>query len=290
MYSQQVLLATVSSNNVDDGSVKKCDPWKLKRRNPMNLADVMRRDWNERAKQNAFHYIASWQKDWNVEAFLQSGEEDFQKLVVPVLRRNKMPETGRTMLELGCGAGRMTGSFASRFERVLAVDISEQMLARAKQIHADSSHIDWKLSNGTDLSGIPDGAVDFAFSYIVLQHLPQEALAFHYIQEILRVLKPGGSFLFQFNGETRPTMNWRGRLIWGLIDGLWSLQLVKLGKGIAAFYGLDPATVGRSWRGTALSEASVAEAVFGAGGQIREMIGEKSPMAWCCGFKRLCNG
>jgi len=253
----------------------------------MRLAEAMRRDWNERAKRNAFHYIASWQKDWDLQEFLKSGEDDVQRLVLPALQRNGIPDTGRVMLELGCGAGRMTGSFARRFQHVHAVDVSEEMLQRAKQIHPEPVNIDWRLSNGTDFADVPDGTVDFVFSYIVLQHLPAKSLAFRYVREILRVLRPGGAFLFQFNGDTRPTMNWRGRLAWGAIDALWSMHLVSLSKAIAALCGLDSETVGKSWRGTALAAPDVADVVRAGGGEIREMTGEKSPMAWCCGAKSV---
>jgi len=70
----------------------------------MNLTESMRRDWNDRARKNAFHYIASWRQDWDLESFLASGEEDFGKLVEPILSRCGIPSSGETMIELGCGA------------------------------------------------------------------------------------------------------------------------------------------------------------------------------------------
>jgi len=82
--------------------------------------NAMRREWDTRARKDAFHYIASWRKDWDVSAFLKSGEEDYERLVAPVLERLGFSPDGKTMLELGCGAGRMTRSFAGRFGRVLA--------------------------------------------------------------------------------------------------------------------------------------------------------------------------
>ena len=53
------------------------------------------------------------------------------------------------------------------------------------------------------------------FSYLVLQHLPTEELAITYVQEMLRVLRPGGAFLFQFNGSYKSTTNLPGRVLWG---------------------------------------------------------------------------
>ena len=45
----------------------------------------MRRDWDERAQKDAFHYVATWRKDWTRETFLESGNEEYVKLVEPVL-------------------------------------------------------------------------------------------------------------------------------------------------------------------------------------------------------------
>src|SRR5215472_17275605 len=205
----------------------------------------MRRDWDARARKNAFHYIASWRKEWDLESFLASGEDDVNRFVVPVLARCGLPATGKRMLELGCGAGRMTRSFARRFEEVYAFDISREMLSCARQIDSRETNILWLLSNGADLACVASDSMDFVFSYLVLQHLPVEALALQYIREMLCVLKPGCPFLFQFNGGFAPTMNWRGRLAWGMVDTLWSARLGVLSRAIASGMGLDPAVVGK---------------------------------------------
>ena len=33
------------------------------------MAEVMRRDWDERARKDAYFYIASWRKDWDEASF-----------------------------------------------------------------------------------------------------------------------------------------------------------------------------------------------------------------------------
>src|SRR5258708_1975476 len=162
-----------------------------------SVTKIMSRDWDARARKNAFHYIASWQKEWGLESFLASGEVDFERLVIPVLARCGLPATGKCMLELGCGAGRMTASFAKHFEHVYALDLSHEMLSRARRMHTAQKNILWLLSNGTDLSCVASESMDFVFSYLVLQHLPEEALALQYIREMLHVLWPGGVFLLQ---------------------------------------------------------------------------------------------
>ena len=249
------------------------------------VTKTMSRDWDERARKNAFHYIASWRKEWDLESFLASGDEDIERLVVPVLGRCGLVLHGKRMLELGCGVGRMTHGFARRFETVYAFDLSPEMLYRARQIHKGQNNILWLLTNGADLACILSDSMDFVFSYLVFQHLPEAALALQYIREMLRVLRPGGAFLFQFNGGFGPTMNWRGRLAWGIVDVLWSARLGVVSRAAASAMGLDPAAAGRSWRGAPIAAGTVAECVRACGGQLCEISGDSTPTAWCCGAK-----
>jgi SAM-dependent methyltransferase len=255
-----------------------------------NVTKIMSRDWDARARKNAFHYIASWRKEWDLESFIASGEEDFERLVIPSLVRCNLPTTGKRMLELGCGAGRMTPSFAKRFEQVYAFDLSREMLFRARRTHTSQKNILWLLSNGADLSCVASDSMDFVFSYLVLQHLPEEALALQYIREMVRVLRPGGVFLFQFNGGFEKTMNWRGRLAWRVVDALWATGLGMLSRTVASALGLDPALAGKSWRGASIAAGSVNECAHASSGVVREINGENTPMAWCCGVKRQLGG
>ncbi len=89
----------------------------------MKTVELMRRDWDDRARKNALFYILDSRGDWDSESFFQSGEDDYQVFVEPVLERIGFNPTGKVMLELGCGAGRMTRSFAARFNTVYALDI-----------------------------------------------------------------------------------------------------------------------------------------------------------------------
>lgn len=251
----------------------------------MRAKNAMQRDWDARAKKNALHYIASWKTDWDLTSFFKSGEDDFQRLVGSVLERCGLPSTGKTMAELGCGVGRMTGSFARRYESVLALDISPEMLVRATQLHSEKTNILWTRVGGLDLACIQSYSVDFVFSYLVLQHLPNETLAFEYVREMLRVLRPNGVFLFQFNGSRKPTMNLRGRIAWGAVNALWSANFTGLSRFTARLFGFDPSVVGKTWQGAAIETNAISEVVKSCNGEIREIIGRDTPMNWCCGSK-----
>jgi len=251
----------------------------------LKTTETMRRDWDERAKKNAYHYIASWRKEWDLNSFLSSGAEDYQRFVLPVLERCKIALSGKVMVELGCGAGRMTPNFALHYEHVIALDLSAEMLERAHQVHSGHRNILWLRASGADLACLASESADFVFSYLVLQHLPNEELVFAYVREILRILKPGGAFLFQFNGSDSPTMNLRGRVAWGIVDTLWSAKLAWLSRAVASLIGLDPAAAGKTWRGAAIAASRVGDVVQSSAGEILEMSGVNTPMTWCCGIK-----
>jgi hypothetical protein len=80
-------------------------------------------------------------------------------------------------------------------------------------------------------------------------------------------------------------MKLRGRVVWGLIDALRSAKLTTLSRTLATVLGLDPYAAGKSWRGAAIGAEKIAQTVESNGGEIREMSGVGTPMAWCCGVK-----
>jgi SAM-dependent methyltransferase len=242
----------------------------------------MRSEWDARAREDTFYYIASWRKDWDVSDFLKSGQEDYDRLVLPMLDRIGFSPEGKAMLELGCGAGRMTHAFAARFGSVFALDVSLEMLDRARGMLQGADNIEWMQANGLDLRDVPSESVDFAFSYLVLQHLPDEKTVLGYVHELVRVLKESGICLFQFNGMTNPTMNRKGRLAWKMIDGLWSIRLPGASRSVARLLGFDPNMAGKSWRGPAITVQRVVEAVKTCSGSVLEVQGEDTPIVWCC--------
>jgi len=250
-------------------------------------SDNMRRDWDERARQDAFKYIASWREDWDEASFFESGEQDYLRFVDPFLQRIQFAPATKSMAELGSGIGRMTRSFARRFGSVFAIDISREMQERAKKLLASYPNIRWILSDGESSLSIEDNSVDFIFSYLVLQHMPNRAVLFASIAEMLRVLRPEGVFLFQFNGSVQPTMNWKGRAISGILDSFSSLGLQRLSKFLARSFGIDPGMIGKTWRGAALSTKEIAQAVTAARGNPEGFLDPNTPFTWCYGSKGL---
>ncbi|MCC6548194.1 class I SAM-dependent methyltransferase [Candidatus Sumerlaeota bacterium] len=169
---------------------------------PLDAARTrMRADWDRRARENAMHFVADFKEQWEDEGeFFRTGEDDVARFL---REANWTPEmTGNaSLLEIGCGVGRMTRALAGRFAFITAVDVSGEMLVRAYQANSHLQNVHFMQVNGSSFAGIADNSYDFAFSYIVFQHMPHADLIYEYVADTLRVLKPGGRFRFQARND-----------------------------------------------------------------------------------------
>jgi SAM-dependent methyltransferase len=187
----------------------------------------MRRDWDRRALQNARHYVVTGQNQWSDEEFYRSGEVTLQEEILndlPNICQGKNPKEMR-ILEIGCGAGRVTRAFAGYFGEVWGVDISGEMVRQAREACAGFSNAHVVQNNGKDLRAVSNPwwrwfrreaplPFDFAFSFMVFQHIPNRRIIENYVREVYRLLRPGGLFKFQVQGsplaEADPEHSWVG--------------------------------------------------------------------------------
>jgi 2-polyprenyl-3-methyl-5-hydroxy-6-metoxy-1,4-benzoquinol methylase len=103
---------------------------------------------------------------------------------------------GGVCVEVGCGPGRMTGALAERFDRVVAVDVSDGMLERARAA-VTSPNVDFRLVAGDRLDTVEDTSADTLVCYLVLQHLPEPRVVLRYLAEFARVLTVAGTAFVQ---------------------------------------------------------------------------------------------
>src|SRR5690348_5027438 len=93
------------------------------------VLERMRREWDERARENARHFVATAQTSWNDEDYFESGRENVRREILTDMGnvcQGKDPKA-MTVLEIGCGSGRITRALAEIFGEVYAVDISGEM-------------------------------------------------------------------------------------------------------------------------------------------------------------------
>ncbi len=160
----------------------------------------MERFWDARAREDAFYFVDNRQayREADREAFWARGEEELDLLLdalcVSVARQD-------VVVDVGCGVGRLTRVLAERGREVWALDVSEEMLARARRLHRDLDGVHWVHGDGVSLAGIPSAVADGCVSHVVFQHIPEPEVTLSYVREMGRVLRPGGWAAFQVSDD-----------------------------------------------------------------------------------------
>jgi len=160
--------------------------------NPIRLLAKMKADWNQRAREDGALYVASINAASDAE-FEASGARDVFYLFRHL---EHLLDPGHVVLDVGCGMGRMDAHVAPRVKKLVGIDVSGEMVARARKRLASLGNVEFLEGDGCSLRPLPDRSFDVVFSHIVFQHMPKEAVEL-YFAEVRRVLRPLGHFVFQ---------------------------------------------------------------------------------------------
>lgn len=196
--------------------------------------DASKDYWNDAARDNAAWHIATRHRSESAQ-FFESGRREVDEFLA--YGGVDLKDTD-VLLEIGCGVGRMTRRLAERSGRVVACDVSGEMIAKARVNLADLHNIDYREVTGDGDLDLADTSVDAVFSYITMQHVPTAAAQERYFAESLRVLAPGGWALIQFR---------RSGILPRLID--WAGHLGHVVRGRR--------TMNRAWRGSRIKEQTL---------------------------------
>ncbi len=161
-------------------------------------AGAMKRDWDDRAKENAKWYINTVRRDQSDDEFDATGLPEVLNFVLndPVLNRRGDFGTQR-LLEIGCGIGRMTKHLAGHFAEVHGTDVSGEMIEQARIRLGNFGNVHLHETSGVDFQALHSNYFDTIFSVYVFQHVPTVDIIHANIRDAIRVLKPGGLFKFQ---------------------------------------------------------------------------------------------
>jgi SAM-dependent methyltransferase len=205
--------------------------------------DVSRQFWDRAATENAAWYVATGHTAETDEFFRHGAEETDALLAFCQLT----VAATDTVVEIGCGVGRMTRRLSELAARVIAVDVSEEMLRRGRENLADRANVELlKVPGDGHLPDIADGAANLVFSYITLQHVPSREAQLLYLKEASRVLAPGGRLAVQVRGAgvAATSLDWFG-------------HLYHLARGRA--------TMSRAWRGARLTDREIIQTCASSG-------------------------
>lgn len=151
----------------------------------VKISKRMREDWDLRIS----HDYRYWMSDGvsSDETMWQTGERDLDILLEGI---DKRILSDATLLEIGCGVGRIVQAASHHVSHVIGVDVSQKAIDLAISLNRNENAT-FILGNGLDLSQIPNDAIDIGISFASLGSMPAHVFA-NYIIELSRVVKNGG--------------------------------------------------------------------------------------------------
>ena len=170
---------------------------------------------------------------------------------------------GKRVLEIGCGIGTDTISFARHGAQVTAVDLSEKSLEIARRradVFGLGDRITFVLADSERLSdALAAGDFDLVYSFGVLHHTPHPDRA---LAELRRYLKPGGALKLMVYHRASWKVLWillkygRGKF-WRLAETVASRSEAETGCPVTYTYSRADARAWVERHGFAVTRISV---------------------------------
>jgi ubiquinone/menaquinone biosynthesis C-methylase UbiE len=126
-------------------------------------------------------------------SFWEQGGREYEDRTEAIALKRLLPERGRLLLELGAGAGRNTPRYLG-FDRIVLLDYSRTQLEQAQGRLGKS---DKYIYVAADVYRLPfvDSLFDAATMIRTLHHMADAPKA---LQQVRKVLQPGGTFILEF--------------------------------------------------------------------------------------------
>lgn len=113
--------------------------------------------------------------------------------------------SGLDAVELGCGGAQFGIALAQQGANVTGVDVSAEQLTYARDLAAEhDADIEFLHRSVTDLSGVPDGSFDLAFSAFAFMWVEDLRACF---AEAHRILRNGGRLVFSVDHPFYKTLD-----------------------------------------------------------------------------------
>ena len=131
-------------------------------------------------------------------AFVESGRQTAADLAALVRGAGREPVDLRSVLDFGCGAGRVLPHFAEQAPEAacMGCDVDEAAIRWAARHHR---RLGWSLTSFQPPLPFADGSFDLVYSVSVFSHLGG-GLAALWLDELRRVLAPNGLALLSVHG------------------------------------------------------------------------------------------
>lgn len=123
-------------------------------------------------------------------------------------------------LEMACGTGRLT-NYATH-----GLDASAEMMSLARQRHP---YVDFRQASGTE-TGFAVAMFDVVYSFHLLMHLDEETIQ-QIFDEVWRILKPGGRFIFDIPSKKRRNLLHHKQATWHGATALDRTDVERMANG-----------------------------------------------------------
>jgi len=160
----------------------------------------MQRDWDARAREDAYYYAAFGRRGQPDEEFFETAREILPALLPELARLPQCSPRARRALEIGCGPGRLIRALSPYFGEIHGVDVSAEMIRLAREKLRSIRHAHFHHVPDSTLELFADESFDFVYSYAVFQHIPDRRIVYRYFCETRRVLRTGGIARLQVIG------------------------------------------------------------------------------------------
>lgn len=132
------------------------------------------------------------QQKWDASLYKTKGNfvTNYGESLIELLK----PQKNETILDLGCGTGRLTQKISEKADDVYGVDLSESMLVDAQKTYPN---IKFKACDAQRNIDFDDNFFDAIFSNAALHWMTD---ANSVIKNANRILKPKGRFVFEMGG------------------------------------------------------------------------------------------
>jgi len=170
-------------------------------------------------------------------SFWDQGGREYEDRTEAIALKRLLPESGRLMLELGAGAGRNTPRYAG-YQQVVLLDYSTTQLAQAQERLGKSERYIFVAADAYRLPFI-DGLFDGATMIRTLHHMADAPKA---LEQVQKVLQPGGTFILEFASK----LNLKSILRYWLGKQEWSPFTLEPVEFVELNFDFHPKTV-QSW-------------------------------------------
>jgi SAM-dependent methyltransferase len=165
--------------------------------------------WEEKARRNPLYAVMSandifaekssdpsaWTKE-DLEIFYQKGRMLFDAFIRPVLLRADIKPEKAFVVEYGSGLGTILKAVKAAGYDCAGIDISSTMLGFSRQVVPEVTSLSCLDESGH--CDVPTASADMVYSRAVIHHIKDLSRVRVAIEEMARILKPGGYLKMHF--------------------------------------------------------------------------------------------